>query len=60
MGLFNKKQEKSKLPRANTKKLGLNELSEDTLFNVAGGQSYHSKEDMQENERQIRELVQNN
>ena len=50
MGLFNKKQMGNTVENKNAKKLGLNELSEDTLLNVAGGQTYHNDDDKLANE----------
>lgn len=57
MGLFNKKQMGNTVENKNAKKLGLNELSEDTLLNVAGGQTYHNDDDKLANEEYIKELT---
>lgn len=57
MGLFNKKQMQGRIQAKKTKNLGLNELSEDTLLNVAGGQTYHNDADKLANEKYIKELT---
>ncbi len=58
MGLFNKRQEQNKVKSQKSKKLNLNELSEDTLLNVAGGQTYHNDADKRANEDYIKGLSQ--
>lgn len=58
MGLFNKRQEQNKVKSQKSKKLNLNELSEDTLLNVAGGQTYHDDADKQAKEDYIKGLSQ--
>ncbi len=58
MGLFDKKQAQGKVKSQKSKKLNLNELSEDTLLNVAGGQTYHNDADKRANEDYIKGLSQ--
>lgn len=57
MGLFDKKQSQNKVQSQKSKKLGLNELNEDVLLNVAGGQTYHNDADKLANEKYIKELT---
>ena len=57
MGLFNKKQMKNTVEKKNVKKVGLNELSGDSLLNVAGGQTYHNEDDKLANEEYIKDLT---
>lgn len=57
MGLFNKKQAQGKVQSQKPKKLGLNELNEDTLLNVAGGRDYHTEADKEANQKFIEEIA---
>lgn len=57
MGLFNKKQMKNTVEKKNVKKVGLNEVSGDSLLNVAGGQTYHNEDDKLANEEYIKDLT---
>ena len=58
MGLFNKKKETNKNKQNQTfKKIGLNELNEDVLSNISGGQSY-SETEQQANENYIKSITQ--
>ena len=57
MRLFNKRQMQDGVQAKKTKNLGLNELSENTLLNVSGGQTYHSDDDKIANEKYIKELT---
>lgn len=56
MGLFDKKQSQNKVQSQKSKKLGLNELNEDVLLNVSGGQTYHNDADKLANEDYIKGL----
>ncbi len=56
MGLFDKKERQNKVQSQRPKKLELNELSENTLLNVAGGQTYHNDADKRANEDYIKGL----
>ena len=58
MDLFDKKQARGKVQNQKTKKIWLNELSEDTLLNVAGGQTYHNDADKRANEDYLKGLSQ--
>lgn len=57
MGLFDTKQSQNKVQGQKSKKIGLNELNEDVLLNVAGGQTYHNDVDKLANEKYIKELT---
>lgn len=57
MGLFDKKERQNKVQSQRPKKLELNELSENTLLNVAGGRDFHTEADEEANRVLINEIV---
>lgn len=55
MGFFNKKKEMK--PTNEKKGLNLNELKEDDLLNIAGGQTFHNSEDIELNRIRVANIV---
>ncbi len=58
MGFFDKTGKVGEMNEKSEKKgLGLNELNEDELLNVAGGQDYHSEQEKMANVNTIKSIV---
>lgn len=58
MGFFDRTQKNGEMNGKSEKKgLALNELNEDELLNVAGGQYYHSKQEKLANINAIKSIV---
>lgn len=55
MDFFSKKKEIK--PTNDNKGLSLNELKEDDLLNIAGGQTFHSAEEILQNKINISNIV---
>ncbi len=55
MGFFNKKKETK--PTNEKKGLNLNELKEDDLLNIAGGQTFHNGDDILKNQEKVNSIV---
>lgn len=55
MGFFSKKKEIK--PTNEKEGLNLNELKEDDLLNIAGGQTFHSAEEIAQNQININNIV---
>lgn len=55
MGFFNKKKEMK--PTNEKKGLNLNELKEDDLLNIAGGQTFHNGDDILKNQEKVNSIV---
>lgn len=55
MDFFSKKKEIK--PTNDNKGLSLNELKEDDLLNIAGGQTFHSAEEILQNKININNIV---
>ena len=57
MAFFNKKKELK--PQSKKKGITLNELKEDDLLNIAGGQTFHGSEDPILNQTKVINIVKN-
>lgn len=58
MGFFDRTQKNGEMNGKSEKKgLALNELNEDELLNVAGGQDYHSEQEKMANINTIKSIV---
>lgn len=58
MGFFNKSRESK--PTNEKKGVKLNELKEEDLLNIAGGQTFHNSEDIELNQVKVANIVNSN